>query len=212
MTTEADKALAVPEDVRDSLTKRELDAYRVLMATPLGKEFVGPGVAEEAWRLFMAGQNCDSIAETTKLKLGVVVRLRVEKDWDVRKAEYREQQLRAARGNYQQAHLENLGHAQLNSAAARVLAEIRLLKFIATRDLDQLTVDDIKRLEDPAQVKQWMDLMGKLSGQVPPDGTTTTRVEGEVLHRHITEGAAESLPPEPPLTIQALLKAKKEGK
>lgn len=196
-----------------SITQRELDAYRMEISRHIAP--LSPGTAANLYALFLRGITCDEIQRLNPgLNLGIIIRARIDNDWDAQKALYLKQLLEGVRERVKQAELEAIEYALHRMAAEHKFKGDKLKKFLQTGNPEDLNGIEIAGMSARGY-KEAVENLLKITGQGP---TNKQQISGDVFHHHVMDPApTEELKVIPPTAVDTAafvkaMKEKKEGK
>lgn len=176
MSDEKEKAI---ERVKNLLSDSELDAY--LKYVESGAPGLAPSKSAEFYSLFLQGHSCHEIARLNPAYgLGLIIKARVEHDWDGQKDRYVGDLLSGIREKVQKTQLEAISFASDGMAVFHKLLGEKFKKFLQSGDASVL--GDFKDMSFKTY-KELLENMIKLTGQ----GGDNKKVSGEVLHIHTVE-------------------------
>ena len=199
------------QKVEEFLTPRELSAYRVYMK--LGQPPMSPSLQAELYNLFVQGYSCESIAQLNhqfgSASLGMIVRARVENDWDRKRAEYLEDLMGGVHLRLRQITSESFNFVSDLLAAAHKYHGEKIRRFIQKGDLSE--TENAIFTENISSYTKLIELILKLSGQ---DNNKRQTIGGVVEHKHILEALPVTSSNRPMTTEEAslVLKAIEGGK
>lgn len=140
----------------------------------------------------MGGHSCEEIANLNPaFGLGIIVRARVDSNWDTQRDEHLEHLMANIRQVAQAKQLGSIRFVSDALAAFEKLAGEKFQRYLQTGDAAQL--GEFKTMSFK-QYKELIELILKLTGQ---ESSTTKKVTGDVLHRHVVEESAQ------PITVRA---------
>jgi hypothetical protein len=178
MTQES--ALARAERV---LTPRELEAYRRYIES--SKPPLAPSTSASMFALFLQGHTCEEIAKLNPaFGLGIIVKARVDFDWDKQREEHLQHLLDNIRSVVQTTQLEAVQFVAEGLAVYRKMAGEKFQKYLQSGKIEDL--GDFKDMSFKTY-KDLLELLLKLTGQEP-----TKKVQGEVMHRHTVEATQDA--------------------
>lgn len=157
------------------LTPTELEAYQKYLEA--GKPPLAASTAGKFFKLYLQGHTCQEIAELNPaLGLGIVVRARVDHDWDKQREEHIQGILTNIRQVVQKTQLDAIRFVSEGLAVFQKLAGDKFQKYLQSGDIKDL--GDFKDMSFKSY-KELLELMLKLTGQ-----NENKKVSGEVVHRH----------------------------
>lgn len=177
----SEEIVVKPVDAIELLNPEEKKAYRLYLAK--GDPPLSPKVQAELFSLFLNGSTCEEIVKLNpNFNLGMVVRARVDGQWDLRADEYRDHLFAVVKDRVMQAQMESVLMTADLLTAANIVEREKIKKFIQTRDpreLGSLKIDSIKQYRDV------VDLLLKLTGQdkkieVKGEQKTTVEFKGKL--------------------------------
>ena len=178
MTQESALAKAVA-----ALTPRESEAYRKYMES--GKAPLSPTTAAGFFQLYLQGHTCEEIArQNPAFGLGLIVRAKVDYDWDQQRIDHVQHLLDNIRQVVQTAQLGAVQFVAEGLAAFQKLAGSKFQKYLQTGKEEDL--GDFKDMSFKTY-KDLLEMLMKLTGQEP-----TKKVQGVVEHRHTVEAPKEA--------------------
>ena len=168
------------------LTKKEQEAY--LKYVEAGKPPLAPSKASDFFQLFLGGHTCDEIAKLNPAYgLGIIVRARIDFNWDLARDEHLENLLTNIKQVAQQSQLGAIRFVSDGLAVYQRLVGEKFERYLQSGDADQL--GEFKDMGFK-QYKELLELLLKLTGQ---EGATTKKVSGDVLHRHVVEQSSQEI-------------------
>jgi hypothetical protein len=180
-------ALARAEKV---LTPKEREAYQKYVEA--NKPPLAVSTAANFFALFLQGHTCEEIAKLNPaFGLGIIVRARIDNDWDTARDEHLEHLMANIRQVAQAKQLGSIRFVSTALAAFERMAGEKFQRYLQTGDITQL--GEWKDMNFK-QYKELIELILKLTGQ---ENSTTKKVTGDVLHRHVVEDSAQ------PITVRA---------
>jgi hypothetical protein len=204
--------LLLSKEAETSITQRELDAYRMEVSRHLPP--LSPSTAAGLYALFLRGNSCDEIARLNPgFNLGIIIRARIENDWDSQKALYIKQLLEGVRERVKQAELEAVEYSIHRIAAEHKLKGDKLKKYLQTGDPTDLHGLEVE-LMGTKGYKEAIENLLKITGQAPAN---KQQVSGDIFHHHVVDPALveepKVLPPTPADTASFMKQFKeKTGK
>jgi hypothetical protein len=189
----------------DALTPRERAAYR--LSVDRKEPFLSPSLQDELYSLYQDGKTCEEIQALNKnLSLGMIVRARVDHEWDEKRAAYLKSMFDRAKGQAVQLSLESMGFLGDLLTAFHKHDRQKLQKFIQTGNPDELEGAMMTSASNLKLYRDVLELLLRLTGQ---GETKTQRVSGVVEHLHTTVPVVEAplpkLPPAEPQTAAQIL-------
>lgn len=170
---EQQAALVKAEQV---LTPKELEAYRKYLES--GKPPLALSTSNSFFALFLNGHTCEEIAKLNPgMGLGIVVRARVDFDWDKQREEHIQGLLGNIRQTVQKTQLEGIRFVSDAITAYQKLAGEKFQRYLQTGKVEEL--GDLKEMSFKTY-KDLLELMMKLTGQTQ---------EQKVTHHHKVESA-----------------------
>lgn len=180
--------------LEDLLTPREFSAYRAYMK--LNQPPMSPRLQAELFNLFLEGYSCEHIATLNhqfgNASLGMIVRARVENDWDKRKADYMQQLMEGVRSRAYQSTMQSINFISDLIATATKKYGARMQKYIQTGNEEELG-DDKMGINSIQNFVKVAELLFKLTGQ---ENNKKQVIDGVVEHRHTVESAPRQMSPE----------------
>jgi hypothetical protein len=171
------------------LTPKEREAYQKYVEA--NKPPLAVSTAANFFTLFLQGHTCEEIAKLNPaFGLGIIVRARIDNDWDAARDAHLEHLMTDIRQVAQQKQLGSIRFVADALAAFEKLAGEKFQRYLQSGDVSQL--GEWKDMNFK-QYKELVELILKLTGQ---EGSTTKKVTGDVLHRHVVEDNAQ------PITIR----------
>lgn len=162
----------------EALTPRELEAYRKYMES--GKAPLAASTATNFFQLYLQGHSTEEIAKLNPaFGLGIIVRARVEHDWDRLRKEHVEHLLDNIRQVVQTTQLEAVQFVAEGLAVYRKMAGEKFQRYLQSGKIEDL--GDFKDMSFKTY-KDLLELLLKLTGQEP-----AKKVQGVVEHRHTVE-------------------------
>lgn len=153
--------------------KKALKLYRAKNDPPLA-----PQIQMQLFELYLNGSSCEEIQRLNpNVPLGMIVRARIDGDWDRRLSDYRDRLLTEVRTRVEQVQVESVMFTADMLAAANKMNGDKLKKFIQTgdsRELGDLNITSLKQYRDA------VELLLKLTGQdrkVEVKGEQKTTIE-----------------------------------
>jgi hypothetical protein len=179
-------ALALVKD----LTPKEREAYEKYVEA--GKPPLAVSTVANFFALYLNGHTCEEIAKLNPaFGLGIIVRARIDNDWDSARDAHLEHLMANIRQVAQQKQLGSIRFVADALAAFEKQAGEKFQRYLQTGDASQLGEWQHMSLK---QYKELIELILKLTGQ---ESSTTKKVTGDVLHRHVVEEASS------PITVRA---------
>src|SRR5271165_17752 len=167
--TENESAIELLAQQYPDITENELTLYRVALALPPLK----PEMSAQLYELFLIGKTCREIAALNPtISLGLIVRARIEDEWDRQKFEYIMGLQKLTHDKVTKMQLEVMGHIALNFAVHHKLNEPSLLKFMQTGNKEDLAG------VFPIPYKQLIEFVSKLN-EKPPNVNVTVNEAGK---------------------------------
>lgn len=168
------------------MTPKEREAYQKYVEA--NKPPLAASTASNFFALFLNGHTCEEIARLNPaFGLGIVVRARIDHEWDKARDEHLEHLMTNIRQVAQQKQLGSIRFVADALAAFEKLAGEKFQRYLQTGDAGHL--GEWKDMSFK-QYKELVELVLKLTGQ---EGSTTKKVTGDVLHRHVVEDAAQPI-------------------
>lgn len=204
--------ILLSKEAETSITQRELDAYRMEVSRRLPP--LSPSTAAGLYALFLRGISCDEISRINPgFNLGIIIRARIENDWDSQKALYTKQLLEGVRERVKQVELEAVEYAIHRMSAEHKLKGDRLKKFLQSGDPADLQGLEVE-LMGTKGYKEAIENLLKITGQGPAN---KQQVSGDIFHHHVVDPALveqpKVLPPAPADTADFIKQFKeKTGK
>ena len=166
------------------LTPRELEAYQKYVES--NKPPLAASTAGNFFALFLQGHTTEEIAKLNPaFGLGIIVRARIDNDWDTAKDLHLESLLTNIRQVAQQTQLGAIRFVSDGLAVYQRLVGEKFERYLQSGDVSQL--GDYKDMSFK-QYKELLELLLKLTGQ---EGATTKKVSGDVIHRHVVEDSSQ---------------------
>lgn len=132
------------------------------------------------YELYIAGYDCEEISRLNPaFGLGIIVRARVDFDWDLKRQEYLDDLFFKIKEKAQQNQLEAIDFAANGMAVYRKMWNDKFKKFLQTGKEEDL--GDFKNISFKTY-KEFVELALKLTGQ-----DAKKQVSGEVIHTHKVE-------------------------
>jgi hypothetical protein len=164
-----------------ALTDREQRAYERYLRD--GEFPLGAALAASLYALFIQGYTTDEIQrQNPGLKLGSIVRARLDYGWDEHRRVYRDGLLAGVQARITQAHLEGVKFACDGLAVFQRLAGDRFRRFLQSGDAAELGPWQTMSFKT---YKELLEMLLKLTGQ------DVQRVKAEVFHRQDPQAPAE---------------------
>lgn len=161
------------------LTPQELEAYRKYVEA--NKPPLAGSTSTQFFQVFLQGHTCEEIARLNpSFGLGIIVRARVDFDWDRQRDEHIQHLLDNIRSVVQTTQLEAVQFVAEGLAVYRKMAGSKFQKYLQSGKEEDL--GDFKDMSFKTY-KELLELLLKLTGQE----TTTKKVQGVVEHRHTVE-------------------------
>jgi hypothetical protein len=158
------------------LTESERKAYEKYVSEcrpPLSTK-----TAADMFELYLSGSSCEEIAKLNPgMGLGIIVRARVDNDWDSKKEEYLSTLYQKTREIYQKTQLEAVEFAAISMSVYRKLWGDKFKKFLQDGKAENLEDFQFMSLK---QYKDFAEMLLKLTGQ---ENTQKQHLTGEVVHR-----------------------------
>lgn len=177
-----------------ALTPRELEAYRKYIDS--GKPPLAPSTSANFFALYIQGHTCEEIARLNpSFGLGIVVRARVDFDWDQQRLDYVQHLLDNMRQVVQTAQLSAVQFVAEGLAVYQKQAGAAFQKYLQSgkeEDLGNFRDMNFKTY------KELLELLMKLTGQQPAQ-----KVQGVVEHRHTVETPGPAIQINQPMTALA---------
>lgn len=175
MTQESTSGRAVA-----ALTPRELEAYRKYVDS--GKPPLAPSTSASFFSLYLQGHTCEEISRLNPaFGLGIIVRAKVDFDWDQQRIEHIQHLLDNMRQVVQGAQLSAVQFVAEGLAVYQKRAGTAFQKYLQSGKDEDL--GDYKDMTFKTY-KELLELLLKLTDQQPAQ-----RVQGLVEHRHTVEAA-----------------------
>lgn len=168
-------SLALPEKVEKSLSLVEKNAY--IKYVKDAKPPLSPKTSAEFFELYLNGCTCEEIAKLNPaFGLGIIVRARVDFDWDTKKEEYIATLFAGIKEKIQRNQLEAIEFSALSMSVFHKLWNTKFKKFLQTGNEEEL--GDLKGMSFKVY-KDISESILKLTGQDKKQQI----VSGEVIHR-----------------------------
>lgn len=164
-----------------NLTTREKEAYEKYV----NKEghALAPKTAVELYQLFLVGYNCEEIHRLNNaLDLGLIVKARIDYNWDLKKQEYMDSLLTGVNEKVKKAQVEAVDFSTNLMSVYHKMWNDKFKKYLQSGKEEDL--GDFRNITYK-NYKDNIEMMMKLTGQ---DVTTKSNVSGEIIHTHKTEG------------------------
>jgi hypothetical protein len=148
----------------DGLSQDERKAYEKHVSE--NKPPISPKTAAEFFELYLAGSSCSEIVRLNPgFGLGLVVRARIDHDWDARKAAYLDTLYQRTQEKYQRAQLEAIDFVADSMSVYRKLWGDRFKKFLQTNN-----PEDLHEYKDMSikQYQVFTEMLLKMTGQDNP--------------------------------------------
>lgn len=172
------------------MTPKEQEAYQKYVEA--NKPPLAVSTAANFFALFLQGHTCEEIAKLNPaFGLGIIVRARIDNDWDTARDQHLENLMVNIRQVAQQTQLGAIRFVSDGLAVYQRLVGEKFERYLQSGDPSQL--GDFKDMGFK-QYKELLELLLKLTGQ---EGSTTKKVTGDVLHRHVVEEGSQ------PITVRA---------
>jgi hypothetical protein len=169
-----------------------------------GKPPLSPGSALKLYELFVQGIECAEIARLNPtLGLGIILRARIDHEWDKRRDEYLGDLYSQANTRLRQVGAESLNFLGLALAAAHKDLGEHMKKYLMSGNPEDLGPFRIMSFKTYQSV---VETLVKLTGQ---DNQKTVKVEGEVHHTGEAATPGAKLTPEQADAMRAALVGKK---
>ena len=166
---ENDKAIEILAEQYPDITENEIALYRVARVLPP----LPPEKSAQLYELFLIGKTCREIAAlNTDISLGLIVRARIEDQWDRQKFEYMMGLQAMTHDKVTKMQLEVMGHIALNFAVHHKLNEPAMLKYMQTGNKEDLAG------VFPIPYKQLIEFISKLN-EKPPNVNVTINEKGK---------------------------------
>lgn len=163
------------------MTQKELEAYQKYLQS--GKPDLALTTSQNFFALFLNGHTCEEIAKLNPaFGLGIIIKARVDHDWDRQREEHIQGLLASIRQTVQKTQLEGIRFVSDAITAYQKLAGEKFQRYLQTGKVEEL--GDLKDMSFKTY-KDLLELMMKLTGQ----STESKKVTGEVVHRHQVEKA-----------------------
>ena len=167
----------------DALDPEEKEVYTRYMAS--GKPPVSPATAQQFYNLYLRGCSAKDIqAMNPSFDLGMIVRAKMDNDWDLKRKDYTEGLVDRIQETVQASQLESVQFVSLWAAAFNKLNGDKLRRFVQTGKEEDL--GDLKGQMTLKAYQQTLELLLRLTGQ-----DKDKNVSGEILHTHRTEDKGE---------------------
>lgn len=165
------------------LTPRELEAYRKYLES--GKAPLAPSTSASFFQLFLQGHTCEEIAKLNPaFGLGIIVRARVEHDWDQQRLDHVQHLLDNIRQVVQTAQLGAVQFVAEGLAVYQKMAGEKFQKYLQSGKIEDL--GDFKDMSFKTY-KDLLEMLLKLTGQ-----DANKKVSGVVEHRHTVEAPPQA--------------------
>jgi hypothetical protein len=175
MSQNNDNQIKLTERIEKTLTKRERDEY--VKYVNANKPPLSPKTSAELYGLFLAGSSCEEIARLNPgLGLGIIVKARIDFDWDGKKEEYINNLFSTIKEKTTQTQLEAIEFSATSMAVFHKLWNTRFKKFLQTGDESEL--GDLKNMSFKVY-KEISEGLLKLTGQDKKQQV----ISGEVVHK-----------------------------
>lgn len=162
------------------LSETEAKAYQKWVED--GRPKLSPDKAAQFFAVFLQGYDCVQISKSNPgFDLGLIVRARVEYEWDERKSEYLQKLMQDVVQVSQKTTAEAIKFASDGMAAFHKLAGEKFRKFLQSGNEEDL--GEFKGLSFK-NYKDLIEIFGKLTGQ---ESKTQQRIVGEVVHTHTVQ-------------------------
>jgi hypothetical protein len=182
-----------------SLSPLEQSEYERYLAS--GKPPLSPRTAAELLALYLQGYNTQELAqEYPNLGMGIIVRAKVDYDWDGFKQRYIMGLMGQVEESVRKSQLEAIRFASDGMAVYHKLIGGRFRAFLRSGD-----PEDLGEFKDMSikTYREFVGLMTQLTGQ---DDKKTTKLGGEIVHRHeVSPDSTEKAIDATGLTGKALL-------
>jgi len=174
----------VVEDPLEFLSPKENHAYQYFLTRKDRKESmyapIAPDAAAKLFGLYLNGLTLTEIWEQNQhFSLGQVVNSAVTDRWDLLKGDYNKRLLEQVSERAVLAQAEGVNFVVNMLTAAHKLHGEKAKKYLQTgkiEDLGPMAAMNVKSYKD------LVELLQKLTGQ---ENTTTSKVEGSVVHSHV---------------------------
>jgi hypothetical protein len=184
-----------------ALTAKELEAYHKYQES--GKPPLAASTAANFFQLYLRGHTCEEIAaQNPAFGLGIIVKAKVDFDWDRQRDEHVQNLLDNIRQVVQTSQLEAVQFVAEGMAVYQKLAGDKFKRYLQSG-----TVEDLGDFKDISfkTYKDLLELLLKLTGQ-----DATKKVQGVVEHRHsveaglVADGKKNLTPEQAELILRAL--------
>lgn len=172
------------------LTHQELEAYRKYVES--GKPPLAPSTAANLFALFLQGHSMQEIARLNPaFGLGIIVRARIDNDWDRQRQDHIQHLLDGIRQVVQTTQLSAVQFVAEGMAAYQKMAGEKFQKYLQSGK-----IEDLGEFKDMSlkQYRDLLELLLKLTGQEAPK-----KVQGVVEHRHTVESQGPTLQADRPM-------------
>jgi hypothetical protein len=159
------------------LTPRERGALELYENSPDGSVSLAPKTSAEFLQLYLQGYTSEEIQKLNPgFKLGLIVKARIEHDWDRHKREYIDTLLTQTRESVQKTQLEAIRFASDGMAVHQRVLGGAFKRFLQTGDEEDLGVH--KDQISIRNYKEYVALLMQLTGQ-----DSKKQVSGEITHK-----------------------------
>lgn len=199
----------VKSDRLESLTARERAAYKCSIDRK--EPFLSPVTADQLYSLFETGRSCEEIQALNKgISLGIVVRARIDFEWDDRRDAHFEALRLQARTYAQNLTLESVAFLGDLLNAFHKHDRAKFQRFIQTGNAEEFAGALLLTSANLKTYQGLLDMVMKITGQ---DSTKTQNIHGVVEHHHTVDSpipqAARPLTPEEAVAVIATVVPKK---
>jgi hypothetical protein len=182
------------------LSKKEREAYEKYVADANPR--LASSTSASLFTLYSQGFSTEEILKVNpSLGLGIIVKARIDDDWDTKKQECVENLLYVARETVQKTQLETIRFICTAIAVYQKSMGDRFTKYLQTGD-PKLLVDS--KGDEVISYKKFKDLVEMLQALTGADN----KVSGEVVHTHQVQRGSITIEP---LSAEAILKQLDEG-
>lgn len=166
---ENDSAIEILAQQYPDITENELTLYRVALVLPA----LPSKTSAELYELYLIGRTCREIAALNPdINLGLIVRARIEDQWDRQKFEYMVGLQSMTHDKVTKMQLEVMAHIALNFEVHHKLNSPAMLKYIQTGNKEDLAG------VFPIPYKQLIEFVSKLNER-PPNVNVTINEKGK---------------------------------
>lgn len=184
----------------DGLTLRESEAYQKYQNS--GKPGLAPSTAAGLFALYLQGKSTEEISTLNpSLGLGLIVKTKVEGNWDILKQEHINSMFATVRETVQNTTMSTIRYLCDGIAAFQKSTGDRYAKYLQTGDEKLLFDSHGDELLSFKRFKDMVEMVQVLTG-------AQQKVTGEIVHTHQTNNSSVTIEP---LSAEAILKRLDDG-